>query len=39
MRESKEESVAVIYAGGDKTVDKDGGGVRAEGGAETIYIT
>lgn len=37
LRETKEKGVTIIDAGGDETVDKDGGGVGGEGGAKTVY--
>lgn len=39
MRETTEERVAVIDAGGDKALNKDRSGVGAEGGAQTINVT
>lgn len=39
MGETKQEGVAVVESGGDKTVDQDGGAVRGEGGAEAVNIS
>ena len=39
MREAIEESITVVQAGSDKAVDKDGGSVGSQGGAEAIYVS
>ena len=39
MRAAKKERVAVIYTGGDKAVEKDGGIVGGQGGAEAIDVS
>lgn len=36
--EAEEERVAVVQAGGNKAVDKDGGRVGREGGAKTVDV-
>ena len=38
MGEAEEERIAVVQTGGDEAVDKDGGGVRGEGGAESVDV-
>lgn len=38
VTEAKEERVTIIKVGADKAVNKDGGGVGAEGGVERIYV-
>ena len=39
VRAAKKERVAVIYTGGDKAVEKDGGIVGGQGGAEAIDVS
>ena len=38
MGEAEEERIAVVQTGGDEAVNKDGGGVGGEGGAESVYV-
>ena len=38
MREAEEERVTIVQAGSDEAVNKDGGSVRGEGGAETVDV-
>lgn len=38
VREAEKKRVTVIYAGGDKAVNKDGSGVGGKGGVESIYV-
>ena len=38
LREAEEEGIAIVKAGGDEAVDKDGGGVGGEGGAESVDV-
>ena len=39
MREAIEERVTVVQLGSDKAVDKDGGSVGGQGGAEAIDVS
>ena len=38
MREAEEERIAVVQAGGDKAVNKDGGSLGGKGGTEAIDV-
>ena len=38
MGEAEEERIAVVQMGGDEAVNKDGGGVGGEGGAESVDV-
>lgn len=38
LREAKKKGVAVIKAGGDEAVDKDGGSVSGKGGTEAVNV-
>ena len=38
MGEAEEERIAVVQTGGDEAVNKDGGGVGGEGGAESVDV-
>lgn len=39
MREAEEERVAVVQAGSDEAVNKDGGSLGGKGGTETIDVS
>lgn len=39
MREAEEERIAVVQAGSDEAVNKDGGSMRGKGGAEANNVS